>query len=297
MRPFLQMTERDMIVTGGLVKTARLRDEEWQETPVEPEAILDQLRAAGSRPDLFTFAQSLTDQEPRFSYPLEWDNLAVIPITTYEDWWENRLPQETRKNVRRAAKRQLVVRSVQIDESLARGIKGIYDETPVRQGRRYHHYRKDLATVLRENSTYRERSEFIGAYHEDELVGFLKMVSIGSINRIMQIVAKVAHQDRRPTNALLAKAVEICVQKKASHFIYGRYIYGKNCSSPLIDFKRRNGFEQQLIPRYYIPLTPLGKLSLRCHAHRGIRALMPEKVDSALLWLRSQFLQRQFARN
>ncbi len=293
----LQMAGRDIVVTGGLVKTARLRDEEWQEDAVEPEAILHQLGAATSRPDLFTFVQTLTDPKPRYSYVLEWDNLAVIPITTYEDWWENRVPQETRKNVRRAAKRQLVVQSVRMDESLARGIKEIYDETPVRQGRRYHHYGKELATVLRENSSYLERSEFIGAYYGEELVGFLKMVSIGSVYRIMQIVSQVAHQDRRPTNALLAKAVEICVQKKATHFVYGRYIYGKNTSSPLIDFKRRNGFEQQLVPRYYIPLTALGKLSLRCHAHRGVRALMPERVDSALLWLRSQFLQRQLARN
>jgi hypothetical protein len=292
----IRIGEHDLAVSGGLVKTARVADEEWQETPVEdPEAIVKNLRSSARRTDLWTFMQALTDPKPRFRYHLEWDNFAVVPITTYEEWWVKRLPQETRKNVRRAVKREVVVRAAPFDAAMIAGIKAIYDETPIRQGRRYHHFQKDLKTVGRENSSYLDRSEFIGAYVGEELIGFLKMVRVGTVSRIMQIVSKNAHQDKRPTNALIAKAVEVCVEQHRSHFVYGQYVYGRNTNSPLITFKQRNGFEQLLVPRYYIPLTARGDFALRCNAHRGLREILPERVETFLMDLRSRFYQGQLA--
>jgi len=44
--------------------------------------------------------------------------------------------------------------------------------------------------------------------------------------------------------------------------MYCNYIYNDPKSS-LTEFKRRNGFEQVLLPRYYIPLTLKGKIALR----------------------------------
>ena len=94
-----------------------------------------------------------------------------------EAWWE-KLPQEARKNTRRAAKRGVEVKVVPFDDELARGIHKICNETPVRQGRPFWHYGKDFETVKREHATYLERSEFIGAYFENELIGFIKMVYV-----------------------------------------------------------------------------------------------------------------------
>ena len=43
---------------------------------------------------------------------------------------------------------------------------------------------------------------------------------------ILPILALNAHHDKRPMNALLAKAMEVCVQKGVGWFVYGNYIYG-----------------------------------------------------------------------
>jgi hypothetical protein len=196
---------------GKWLWTARVWDEVWLETqPVEqPELFIASLRKSGLRADLFTFRQRLPDTRPKFAYYTDWDNLAVAPTSDFSAWWEG-LPQESRKNVRRAERRGLVVKAIDFDDRLVQGIKEIYDETPIRQGRRFWHYRKDLETVKRENSSYLERSQFIAAFHGDELAGFLKMVYVGPTAQIMQILSKNAHADKRSTNALLAKAVEVC---------------------------------------------------------------------------------------
>ena len=103
-----------------------------------------------------------------------------------------------------------------------------------------------------------------------------------------------AHTDKRPTNALLAKAVEICCEKRATHLVYGKYVYGKKENSPVTEFKRRNGFDRLSFPRYYIPLTAVGALAIRCRLHRGLAQLVPEKVTSLFLAARSAIYRRQF---
>ena len=50
--------------------------------------------------------------------------------------------------------------------------------------------------------------------------------------------------------------------------MYCNYVYNDPNSS-LTEFKRRNGFEKVLLPRYYIPLTLKGKLAQRCQFHRA----------------------------
>lgn len=199
--------------------------------------------------------------------------------------------------MRRAERRGVVVRAVSLDDELVHGIKAIYDEAPIRQGRRFWHYAKDLDTIKRENASYLERSQFIGAYHKGELVGFLKMVYAGPTARIMQILAKNRHFDKRPVNALLAKAVEICSQRPVAQLIYGQYIYDKKASSPVTEFKHRNGFHQVLLPRYYIPLTLKGRVAVAMRLHRGLKALLPGRVLSTLLVIRQSVYQRTVLRS
>ena len=80
---------------------------------------------------------------------------------------------------------------------------------------------------------------------------------------IVQILSMIKHYDKRPANALIAKAVEICAQKEVSHMIYYNYIYNDPKSS-LTEFKRRNGFEKVLLPRYYVPTdSPRERIALR----------------------------------
>lgn len=283
----------ELVVRGKLIRVASIKDEDWIETltyrdPGSGIAMAEMLRA-----DLFTFADPLGTTRARFpNYHLEWDNFAIVPITTFKEWWENRVPQETRKNVRRSQRRGVTVQRVNFSETLIEGIKAIYDEVPFRQGRRFWHYGKDLQTITRENSSYLERSDFFGAYFEGRLIGFLKVVYVGNVARIMQILSMNRHFDKRPTNALLAKAVERCCERGVSFFAYGKYIYGNKRNSPITEFKRRNGFEELRVPRYFVPLTKVGKLALACGLHLDVRDRIPERITDFLLRLRTTIYTR-----
>jgi len=289
--PSAEICGRTVVVTGKRLRTAQIKDEEVVEgTSVEdPESFIAKLRESELKADVFTFTQKPPEIIPKYDYHFEWDNWAALPTTCFKDWWENRLPQESRKNVRRAAKRGVVVRVVPFDDDLVRGIHKIYNETPVRQGKRFWHFRKDLDTVRRELATYPDRSEFIGAYWNEELIGFLKMVYVDRVATLFHIISMNEHYDKRPMNALIAKAVEFCEQKRISHFIYGQFIYGNKHESSLLEFKRRNGFEQIDFPRYYIPLTAKGEVFVRLKLYKGIGGLIPEPVLKAVLSFRTSW--------
>ena len=107
----------------------------------------------------------------------------------------------------------------------------------------------------------------------------------------MQILSKVAALDKRPANALIAKAVELCAQRNVSELIYGQYYYGKATKSPLTEFKRRNGFRNVEVPRFYVPLSLKGRLAVAIRAHREIRNVIPEKVLSPLLQARGRMYE------
>jgi hypothetical protein len=283
--PSTEICGRTVVVTGKWIKTAQIKDEELVEgVPVkDPESFITKLKESELKADVFTFAQRPPEITPKYDYRFEWDNWAAVPTTSFKDWWENRLPQESRKNVRRAAKREVVVRVVPFDDELVEGIHRIYNETPIRQGKRFWHFGKDLDTLRRELATYLDRSEFIGAYWNEELIGFLKMVYVGRVATLFHIISMNEHHDKRPMNALIAKAVEFCEQKGISHFIYGQFVYGNKHQSSLLEFKRRNGFEQINFPRYYVPLTVKGRLFVLLKLYKGIGGLVPEPILQTVL--------------
>ena len=290
----VRVGERIIVVSPGWLKTGEVKDEAWLagEVAADPKACIGELQRAKTRVDLFTFSQKPPDVTPKYPYFMEWENLAVIPTSDFKEWWEHRLPQETRKNVRRAAKRGIVVRDVELNDELVRGIVDINNETPVKQGRRSWHYGKSLTEVEREYATLLDHSAYLGAYHGAELVGIIKMVYMGEIAAILQLLCKPSHYDKRPANALLARAVEICNAKGLTYLVYGQYTYGNKTKSPLMEFKRRNGFEELRCPRYYIPFTFRGRLALALGLHHGWRALIPEPAMNAALRLRSAWYRR-----
>jgi len=290
----ITLNNKTLEVTGRWLRTVSVKDEVWIEGQAvdDPELFIAELKQAKLKADLFTFAQKLPNTKPLYKYFMEFDNYAVVPITCFDDWWTKRLPQVTRKNVRRSARMGVVVKVVNFDDELVQGIMTIYNESPMRQGRAFWHFGKDFDTVKKENSTYISNSHFICAYHNDELIGFIKLVYTGKEARIMQIISKISHQDKRPTNALLSKAVELCAAAGMEYFIYGQYVYGNNTRSPIIEFKQRNGFEKVNIPRYYIPLTIKGKIILKLKLHHGLVRLIPGKVYDVLLNIRSRWYKK-----
>ena len=208
---------------------------------------------------------------------MEWSSGAVVRLTSFKDWWDS-LPQETRKNVRRSQKRGVVVEVKAFDESLIAGISEVNNDSTVRQGIRNAHYGKSLDQVRKDHSAFVDRSDFICACLGEEMIGFLKLVYRGEVASILNLATKGRHSDKRPANALVAKAVELCEAKRISFITYGQFNYGNKHDSPLREFKVRNGFEEILKPKFYVPLTPWGALCMKMKLHRGLLGILPPSV-------------------
>ena len=285
---------KEIRISGRLLRIARL-DADLYHFLSDPEPMIERLRNSHERIDLFTFMQGLPETEPKYSYPMEWDNLAVLPISTFENWWNEQINPKTRNRARLAEKKGAVVREVQFDEKLARGIWEIYNECPVRQGRRFPHYGKDLETVYKDAATYLDYSTFIGAYHGEDLIGFIKMVADerGVQAGLMNILSKMEHKDKSPTNALLAQAVRSCADRGISYLVYANYGYGNKSQDSLSDFKERNGFQRVDLPRYYVPLTRFGSVALRMGFHHRLTDRLPESIAEKLRELRRHMYNRK----
>ncbi len=292
--PSVQIDGRTVIATGKWLKTAAVQDEDLVEgaTVAEPGPFSRQLKGADLKADIFTFSQKLPDSNPRYSYHMEWDNLAVIPISSFAEWWEKRVDASVRRAVRKATKEGIVVKVAPLDDEFVRGIVNINNETPVRQGRRFWHFQKSHDEVKLENSTYADRNVFLGAYHQGDLIGFMRITYAGRVANIVQLLSMIRHYDKRPANALLAKAVEVCSQDGMSHLMYYNYIYNDPKSS-LTEFKRRNGFQQVLLPRYYIPLTLKGKVALALGLHKALVKHLPTPIVTRLLQMRNRWYEHR----
>ena len=62
--------------------------------------------------------------------------------------------------IRKALKSGIEVRLEEFTDSFVQGVKGIYDESPVRQGKRNRHYKKDFDVLKVEHGTFLDRSQF-----------------------------------------------------------------------------------------------------------------------------------------
>ena len=294
--PAIGIENRTIVAKGKWVKIATIHDENWVEGEAikDPAAAIAKLCQENFKADLLTFAQRVPDLKPKFNYPIDWDNVAAITLSSYLDWWENRVPQETRKNTRRSAKRGVTVRVVSLDDRFIQGVTDIYNETPIRQGKPFPKYGQDFETVKKDVSQLADRSDFIGAYFGEELIGFVKLVYLGNkVASILSINSKNQHFDKRPTNILMSRTVEICCEKGMTHLLYGRYTYGNKSASPLTEFKRRNGFEKVLVPRYFIPLTLKGRLVLMLNMHQGLIAMLPGGLVDFLVKVRAFLFKKK----
>ena len=291
----MKVCGKDIQVEGGLVRIARLAAEGY-EFLEEPEAALDALRESGVRIDLLTFTQKLPHTSPKYRYPMEWDNVAALPVSTFDHWWTQQINRKTRNMVRKAEKSGISVREVPFDDALVQGISTIYNESPIRQGKRFWHYGKDLEAVRRENGTFPDRSVFLGAFLEGGLIGFAKLVSDEDQGQagLMQIVSMIQHRDKAPTNALIGQAVRSCAQRGIPYLWYAKFSYGKKQRDSLADFKHHNGFQAIQLPRYYVPLTLGGQTALALGLHRRLADHIPEAVLVRLRKFRNLWYGHRF---
>jgi hypothetical protein len=295
MTPIIQAGSRLIRINGRLLRVARLDAEKFRFVD-DPEPVVQDLRRSGARVDLFTFMQRLPEMKPKHSFHMEWDNLAVIPLSSFENWWNKQIGFKGRNKAKQAEKRGVILREVSFDDELVRGIWQIYNECPIRQGKPFSHFGKDLETVRKEEATYLESSIFIGAFLEGRLIGFVKLLcdETGTQAGLLNIVSMIAHRDKSPTNALVVEAVRACTKRNIPHLVYSNFAYGNKQQDSLSDFKERNGFQRVEVPRYYVPLSRLGAAALSMGLHHKFTERLPESWTAKLREYRNAWYSRKF---
>jgi hypothetical protein len=280
-----------VIVKGGILKVAEVFDEYWLEARrlPDPLEVVKHCRLARPKPDIFTFAQRVPDTMRRYEFATAWDNVAVIPLSSYDEWFGKQITSATRRNIRAAQNRGVAVNVSAFNEWYVRGIMAIYNETPIRQGRRFWHYGKDFETVRADNGTYADRSTFLAAIHNDEMIGYLKIVWDEQTAAIMQVMSKMRYYDRRPNNALLAEAIRLSCARGVRYLLYESFVYGNNAESSLTEFKRNNGFVRMDVPRYFVPLTWKGVVGLKLGLHINQKDRLPPLVITQWSHLRAKW--------
>jgi len=180
----------------------------------------------------------------------------------------------------------VTVNIAEFNDDFVGGIVKIYKETPIRQGKPFWHYDKSFSKIKEETSDALEKSVFLGAYFNGELIGFVKLLMADQYAMIVLILSMIEHRDKSTQNALIAKAVDVCCNDNKKFIIYAKWDIGKT----LADFKKHNGFEPIFLPRYYIPLTIKGYTALKLNLHHGISHLVPQRAKYLLNEVRVKYV-------
>jgi hypothetical protein len=251
---------------------------EYEKNIAPTPEFLEKLRERGV--DIYTFLDRswcCPISNPLASWTTTNDNVAMLEVTTIGAWLSV-VGKKTRNMVRRAEKNCVRVSVVELTPKLSEGIWKIYNETPIRQGRAFPHYGESLKSVTY-NMALAKKTTFIGAFLDDELVGFIQIIYGDNIAIISQILSLQRHWDKALNNALIAKAVEVCADNGSRWLMYGRI-----GNHPSLDkFKESNGFKKYPITRYYVPITWKGKLAIRIGIHRELKDALPQSLKGPLI--------------
>ncbi|MBN1696507.1 MAG: hypothetical protein JW881_03235 [Spirochaetales bacterium] len=273
---------------GKLIRKISVRDE-WIFPVKDPAEIMEEIKKRKLKADILTVVQNIEETEPKYLYYREPDNIAALPISTYEDWFSGQIHTNVRNKIRKSEKKGINVKIEKFDDNLILGLMDIFNETPIRRGKKYSYFGKDFSTVKKGWATDLERSEFLVAYHEKEKVGFIKLCYGDEYARTSGTIAKISHRDKSPMNALFSAAVKRCAEKGCSYLVYGKFVYGKKGEDSLTTFKKYNGFLKIEIPRYFIPLTFLGDLAIKTGLHHGMKAMIPKFILNFFLNMRTSW--------
>jgi hypothetical protein len=285
----VRVNDSIFLIFGKFLRTARLK-KEWQEDVNDPEIVVRTLKAAPARIDLLKFWQRVPETEAKYDYYKEWRQIAAIPIRDFKHWWDKQISPKARNKIRKAQKLGVTIEQIELNDDFVRGVMGIFNESPVRRGKPFWHYGKDFPTVKNELSADLERSVFVAARYEKELIGFIKFLITDRYAMTSLILDKTSHRDKSPMNGMIAKVVEICAKRGIPYFTYTVWRRGEHGK-----FQESNGFEKIPVPEYYVPLTLKGEIALRLGMHKGVRGALPAKVVAWLLALRSKWYSLKHA--
>jgi hypothetical protein len=273
---------KEISVRGKFFRIAKLYHE-WYEFVDEPEALIEKMKKSRPLPDVFTFVQEGHLPHPEFPFYREMVASSILTIKSFDDWWDN-LHFKARNKARKAQKTGVEIHETELNDSFIRGVEKIYNEYPLRQGRKFTHYGKDFDQVKDDLSSFTDKSIFTGAYFNGELIGFMKTFQGNGILRNIHILATLAHRDKCVMDALIARAVKLCDEKGVSYLHYGDWT-----SRGLGAFRTKYNFQPQESPRYFVPLTARGKLMLNFRLHHPLRGRLPQAWADRLIALRNHW--------
>jgi hypothetical protein len=277
---------KTFVITKGLINTASLKHE-WRDDVDDPEEISLTLKGLRPRVDMLKFWQRIPESDAKFVFYKEWRDIAAIPITNYKHWFEKQISPKARNKIRKAQKAGVVVKQVELDDDLVRGIMGVFNESPVRRGKPFWHYGKSFETVKQEMSIDLNHSVFVGAYFGGNLIGFIKFLVEDRYARVTLILDRTSQRDKAPMNGMIAKVIEICAERGIPHFLYTIWRRGEHGS-----FQESNGFIKIPVPQYFVPLTLRGELALRLNLHKGVKGALPDAAMTSLLELRTKWYSK-----
>lgn len=180
--------------------------------------------------------------------------------------------------IRKAEKAGITTQVTLPGEELAEGIWKIYNETPIRQERAFLHYGASLQSVKKDVFSPL-KCTFIGAFFQNDLVGFIQILYGDSIAIISQILSLQKFWDKAVNNALLAKTVEFCSQNQVQWIMYGRM-----GNHPSLDkFKQNNDFKKFSLTRYYVPITKKGQTAVKLGLHNEAKDVLPQRMKYWLI--------------
>lgn len=260
--------------------------------PCNPSQVLNELQHSSF--DLFTFLQKPGSEGAKHPYPFELDNLAILPITRFEQWWERQIGSKVRNQVRRSEKKGVLVQQELLTDELVHAICDIYAETPVRQGRRFVHYGMTPDAARAYAGTFPLRSIFLVARVEGSIVGFAKMVTnhAGDYAGYLHLISYLRHRDKSVNNALIAASVRSCAARGIRQLGFDNLVYGKKADDSLAEFKINNGFQCVPVPRYYVRRNLRGAVAFRLGLHHDLRERIPESIASRMREIRTKWYAR-----
>ncbi|MFY9987671.1 MAG: hypothetical protein WAK31_23135, partial [Chthoniobacterales bacterium] len=163
-------------------------EDDFYEDVENPDGVVSALRnKPGFRPDIFTFCQRLPETNPKYPFHMETESIAVLRIDSYDYWLNKQIKSNARNKIRKSQKAGVEVREAAFDDDFVRGMVKIFNETPSRQGRRFWHYGKSFEEVKAQFSRFLFREDLIGAYYQNELIGFIMLGNAGRYGVLGQI--------------------------------------------------------------------------------------------------------------
>lgn len=233
--------------------------------------------------DVFTFVDRGWCNGPNpTSQPSKYkirQNMLFMHLKSYGDWWNSvgRKSRNMRNIVRKAQKSGLRFVEVKSSEEVACDILRIYRSSPIKQERRNFNLDVTLEEVKEKLSL--PNYVIVGAYLGRELVGFGSLRFGDRAAYFRTLASLEEHKDKAVNNGLIAKVIEVCLEKGSEWLVYASWGYWPQPES-VVTFAINNGFRRGTVYRYYVPLTPKGHVAARLFTNPKVTKVMELAITS-----------------